>query len=38
VIIIFVVSSPPPFCLGDLTQHKTAQTERGLLQEIEGSF
>jgi hypothetical protein len=38
VILFFVVPSAPPFCLGDLTRHKTAQTDCGLSQEIEGSF
>jgi hypothetical protein len=38
VILFFVVPSAPPFCLGDLTRHKTAQTGCGLSQEIEGSF
>jgi hypothetical protein len=38
VILFFVVSSAPPFCLGDLTRHKRAQTYCCLSQEIEGSF
>ena len=32
VILLFVMSSGPPLCLSDLTQHKNAQTDFGLSQ------
>jgi hypothetical protein len=38
VILFFVVPSAPHFCLGDLSRHKTAQTDCVLSQEIESSF